>query len=613
MRAVLSLSSLGFGVAVVLCACAGGGSGPVGFAGPDAGGGGTGSASSSSSSGGGAGTASSSGAGSGSGTGSSSGNLVGDGGEQEGGLTGDPTTCAAAASSHSYIGCDYWPTVTANNVWSIFDFAVVVANAGSDKADITVTGPGNPPTSVTATVAPQQLTKIYLPWVGPLKGPDSDNCGNATPLSSSVLARGAAYHLVSTAPVTVYQFNALEYVGQGGPQGKSWSSCPGDTQCNPPPPYAPYTVGCYSFSNDASLLLPSTAMTGNYRVAGHGGWGTTSQPVMGAYAAITATQDGTTVNVKVSATGSVSAGGGIAATSAGGLLTLQMNAGDVAELVGDKVDTSDLTGSLVQATKPVQVITGVPCLDLPDNAPACDHVEESNLPAETLGQDYVVVQPPAPNGSPVGHQVRIVGNVDGTHLTYVPSAPAGCPATIDAGQVVDCGGPVTQSLCPDPTTGNATGGSCGAGNVVGTDFEVKGDNAFAVTTLTQGASMVDPNTQAPNQQGDPDESMAVAVAQYRTDYVFLAPSDYEASFATVIAPSGTSVSIDGQDQTVPPPSVGTYSVLRVKLGAGNSGAHTLHASSPVALEVTGYGSYTDYTYPGGLDLKYIAPPPPPAN
>src|SRR5262245_18895684 len=38
----------------------------------------------------------------------------------------DPKTCDEAAANKSYIGCDYWPTVTANAVWNIFDFAVVV-------------------------------------------------------------------------------------------------------------------------------------------------------------------------------------------------------------------------------------------------------------------------------------------------------------------------------------------------------------------------------------------------------------------------------------------------------------------------------------------------------
>ncbi len=51
-------------------------------------------------------------------------------GDTDGGnLTpGDPTTCAEAATTKSYIGCDYWPTVTANAVWSVFDYAVVISN-----------------------------------------------------------------------------------------------------------------------------------------------------------------------------------------------------------------------------------------------------------------------------------------------------------------------------------------------------------------------------------------------------------------------------------------------------------------------------------------------------
>jgi hypothetical protein len=589
MRAVLTLLCLGLGCTVIVGAC-GGSSKTGGFDAPDSGGFGQGDGSGSSSSG----SASSSG------TGSSSGNLVGDGSAGDSGPTGDPTTCAGAASSHSYIGCDYWPTVTANNVWSIFDFAAVVANAGTATANITVSGPGN--TNLTATVAPGQLTTIYLPWVAPLKGADTDVCGSATPLTGSVLAHGAAYHLVSTVPVTVYQFNALEYVGQGGPSGKSWASCPGTQVC----PLYGVAVGCYSFSNDASLLLPSTAMSGNYRITGHSGWGAAQ---LGAVAAITATADGTTVNVKVSSTGQVLAGGGIPPTSAGGTVTLTLNAGDVVELVGGNTDTSDLSGSLVQANKPVQVITAMPCLDVPDGAPACDHIEEANFPAETLGTDYIVAQPPGPHGNAVGHEVRIYGNFDNTHLTYSPSAPAGCPTTINAGQVVDCGTPL-GSVCQDPTLGTPTA-PCGAGNIVSSDFEVKGDQAFAVGTFTQGASLVDPSAQAPNQQGDPDQSMAVAVAQYRTKYVFLAPTDYTNSYAIVIAPTGTNVSIDGATVTATPTAVGSsgFGVLRVKLGAGQNGAHVLQASNPVGLEVTGYGAYTSYTYPGGLDLKYIAPPP----
>ena len=49
--------------------------------------------------------------------------------------------------------------------------------------------------------------------------------------------------------------------------------------------------------------------------------------------------------------------------------------------------------------------------------------------------------------------------------------------------------------------------------------------------------------------------------------------------------------------------------MRIKLGPGQAGAHVLTASQPVGIQVMGYGSYTSYQYPGGLDLAQIAPPP----
>jgi hypothetical protein len=555
-------SSVGFVglVTVALSASCGGGSGDSGFA--DGG---------SSSSGGGSG-------GSGGGSGSGSGSLLGDdSGSGEGG-GGDPTTCAGAAALNSYIGCDYWPTVTANNVWSVFDYAVVVANAGAQVANITVTGPSN--TNQTATVQPNSLTKIYLPWVSVLKGADSDNCGLATPLAASVLARGAAYHLVSSVPVTVYQFSALEYVGQGGPPGKDWSACPGNQICQS----EGVANGCYSFTNDASLLLPSTAMTGTYRVTGHGGWGAAT---IGAFMAVTATADNTSVSVHVSSTGTVSPGGGIPATAAGGTLTLMLNAGDVAELVGPGTDAADLSGSLITASAPVQVITGMPCVDVPDTAEACDHVEEANFPAETLGKDYVVARPTGPHGKVVGQLVRIYGNFDNTTLTYLPSMPPGCPTTLNAGQVAQCG-------------------------IVNSDFEIQGNNSFAVSIFTQGAQIVDPTTMVPNQEGDPDQSLMAAVPQFRTNYVFLAPTDYEENYAVVVTSMGAQVTLDGSSVgATPAPITGTsYGILRLPLMAGTAGgAHVLTATQPVGLQVMGYGSYTSYMFPGGLDLQHISPPP----
>ena len=531
------------------------------------------------------------------------GNVIGLGGEGgtagDGGLptgeTRDPKDCNEAKTSHSYVGCDYWPTVVANNVWSIFDYAVVVSNAGTAPADITVTG-GALAGPKTTTVQPGALATIYLPWVPELKGPDTDECGLATPLPASVVKTGGAYHLVSTTPVIVYQFNSLEYKGAGGEGAdggtKDWSQCPGTVKkCAS---NANMPLGCNSFSNDASLLLPSTAMTNNYRVIAHAGWSETNglpppfqqvTDVMGATLTVTATQDATTVTMTLNASAKVLAGGGIAATTGGKLVVPLAKAGDVVELALEKGDKYDFSGSLVQSDKPVQVITGVPCINIPAGNRFCDHIEESVIPAETLGKHYVITMPDKPAGGVGKGVIRFYGNQDGTNLTYNPSMPAGCPGALKAGQVVEC-------------------------KIASADFEVTGDKEFAAAMFTPGAEIY-----GASNLGDPDHTIFPAVEQFRTKYLFLAPKDYDVSFADIIGTGDAAPVLDGKAVGAAFTKIGNgpFGVWRVSLDGGPKmdGAHTLTSKSPVGLQVMGYGADTSYMYPGGLNLNLISAPPPP--
>jgi hypothetical protein len=520
-------------------------------------------------------------------------------------VQGDPTTCAQAAASKSYVGCEYWPTVTANVVWSGFDFTAVVANTQTVAASVTVTGPAG--FSTTAMVPPSGLTKIYLPWVDALKG------SATTGFTSSVTVAGGAYHLISSVPVTVYQFNALEYVGAGGPAGKSWTQCdPNDP--NPPATCCPNengSMGCFSYTNDASVLIPVAAMTGNYRVTGeHGSTAETD----GAIIAITGTTNGTMVTVTTSGTASIvaSMAGDIATTGANKTLTFMLNAGDVAELLGIGNDQVDLSGSLVYATNPVQVISARQCANQPDPIAACDHLESIVLPAETLGKDYVVTVPTSPHQTVVGHKVRFFGNVDGTVLTYSPSQPPGCPSTLNAGEVGECTGTPncakgTDNIQTDPNFGGSVSVSC-----VTTSFEVTGTHEFAVSSFMLGGSAVDPNDSQAEQEGDPSMSPMVATEQYRSRYVFLAPTDYTESYADVVLPTGATILLDGVPITATPtPLNATWAIARVALAAGEGGAHLITSSVPFGVQVIGYGAYTSYQYPAGLDLAQIAPPPPP--
>jgi hypothetical protein len=329
-------------------------------------------------------------------------------------------------------------------------------------------------------------------------------------------------------------------------------------------------------------------LTGNYRITG---WHAQSGYSTGQQISITGLANATTVTVKLPPNSSIVAGAGVAALAGGATGSYMLNQGDVLQLVS--VDSSilggsdlDPSGALIKADQPIEVIAADFCANNPSMAAACDHIEESVFPAETLGKHYVVSAPPGPDGSVVGHTVRLIGNFDGTNLTYNPAVP-GAPATLMAGQVVDIG----------PTT---------------TDFEVTGDQAFAAETVMQGGSVVDPTSPGISQRGDPSESLFFAVEQYRLGYLFLAPSDYDVNYVMVVAPANAQLMLDGAAVSATPTPVGsgTYATFRIMLTPGASGgSHTLTSDQPMGIQVMGYGQYTSYQYPGGGNLSVIAPVP----
>ena len=505
-------------------------------------------------------------------------NLDASGGSGGTPIVPDPTTCSEAQDGHTYLGCDFWPTVTDNIVAPGFDFAVVVANPGDGDADITVSRAGQQ--VATATVPSNSLTKVFLPWVDDLKSPSwiagqPDNGCSTWVKTSTVNAPGGAYHLIASRPVAVYQFNAIEYAAKGGPPGKDWNG-----YCTTHTCLGLLANKCFSYTNDASLLLPSTALTGNYRIAGSSEWTDNSDPnspgfTYPPYFAVTATADNTQVTVHVSATGGIAAGAGVPNTPGGGTATFSLNTGDVELVVG----AGDLSGTLVNATNPVQIISGIACTQMPHGTEACDHLEESVLPVETLGKHYFVTVPTGPDGAAHKHVVRIYGNVDGTALSY-PGANPGFPATINAGQMVELTG-------------------------VSKDFEVVGDHELTVASFQYGQGPV-----SGVNAGDPAQSYMVTLEQYRVKYIFLAPDDYDVSFADIVGPMDAQVILDGQALSqAPTPISSGYGVSRVKLSSGISGAHVLQSDKPIGLQVMGYGDYTSYQYPGGLNLGHIAPPP----
>ena len=123
-----------------------------------------------------------------------------------------------------------------------------------------------------------------------------------------------------------------------------------------------------------------------------------------------------------------------------------------------------------------------------------------------------------------------------------------------------------------------------------------------------GGQAQDPNADDP--QGDPSLSFEVAVEQFRSTYIFLAPVDYAESYADILVPPGANVTLDGAALTGPSTPIDSgWAVVREPLSTTGTGAHDLESDQPVGLQIMGFGHATSYYTPGGLNLNHIAPPP----
>lgn len=484
----------------------------------------------------------------------------------------DPVTCEEAAKARSYIGCDYWPTTvpstggnTNENIIAraancpYLNLGIVVSNTGKSDADVTITGPNQFTTK--ATIPAGQAKEFELPYVTALAN---------TQTKQTQIFPGGAYHLVSTAPLVVYEFNPYKFT----------------LDCK-----IPATLVTFA---DAMLLSPTTALTGNYRVMGAQGGDLTTQISLSNQPSmtVTATAPGTTVTLKLGSQAGLAAsmtGTPVPATAAGGTVTFTLaNAGDVAQLVG--TSKSDFSGSLLKADKPVQVLVGAATAADAQGVMGGEY-EEALVPAETLGKHYVVTTPPAGKDGVADHVVRIYGNVDGTTLTYSPAKPDGCPDKVDAGQVADCG-------------------------VVSTSFDVKGSAEFGVMSFVRNAVA---NSNPTTFQGS--QTSYQSVEQFRTKYVFMGflPDATFAgngtTWANVTGPKDAGLVLNGTPvDTSTWKAIGSgplgVSTIELPKTAGNGGQHILTAKTSIGVQIVGKDYPTSFAYPAGLNLDLIAPIPP---
>lgn len=485
--------------------------------------------------------------------------------------------CTQAEAARSYLGCSYYAVPTTNSLLdSVFSFAVAIANPQLVPAQIAIDGGAG--VHETRTIAPGALELVRLPWIEALRSPV------VAEEHLSVRSPVPAYHITANVPVTVHQFNPLTF---SEPVMCENSVSGGDS--------------CFSFTNDASLLLPTHALTGSYLLMSRPSQLLTSGPTRlaspGFVSIVGAGEGPVPVTVRTHAYLARGIDGAMPRHVPGDTFTFTLAPGEIVQLVTEVPeacpltpemedvfaycplgDDYDLTGTEVVANGSVAVFAGHNCSFAPFNRWACDHLEEQIFPSEALGVSVIAPMSMQQRGEP--HLLRVVSAANNNEITFSPTRADAPPVTLNRGEFAEI-------VMRVPMQVRGTAPLLAARFFVGQDYGGLGSSGG-------GAS------------GDPSMGLLVPSEQWRTQYIFLTPDTYTSTYVDIIASAEARVELDAQVVGGFRAAEGTgYSIARIGLTAG---VHRISSSFPVGVQVYGYAPYTSYLVPGGLDLIEISDP-----
>ena len=526
--------------------------------------------------------------------------------------------CEVATRTRSYQGCEFFAvdldnaSLGAGRDASAQQYAVVVSNAGTVATEVVITqndaAPGAPVAETEVdrqTVLPGDLEVFLLPQ-REVDGRTARGLMAGISEGSHTALTSAAYRVKSTLPIVAYQFNPLDNVGV--------------------------------FSNDASLLIPTSGVDGHYTVVG---WPQTianstnpetdfdpsvTDEDLRAFLTIVGTQEGTTVSVDLGAQ-SIQVVGLTPGTYLGGGEVVHVTLGpyDVLNLETQAFN-ADFTGSIVDADKPVIVYVGSEASDAPrfgtlaTRQCCADHLEEQLAPDSTLGTDFVIGRAPRRTNAlnaaflnPLADSVAEVNEPEWVRIVAVSDTTTIRTTLPPPNDVVVVYPREDVILRADQ------------------DFQMTADRPVAVLQAISSQEA----TGIPNYYpgGDPSIIIVPPIAQWRQDYVLLTPDQYAFDFLTIMAPAAARIMLDGSplppectaspgDGVVrragdPPPTYLVYRCqlsypdviglpnVRVEDGEQNDGVHTLVSDLPVAVVVTGFDAFVSYAYAAGMNLSRI--------
>ncbi len=273
---------------------------------------------------------------------------------QSGGNAACDSPCIRAAATKSYRGCEYWGVSTANNrLRDAFmqNFAFAIDNSNSAPVRVRITGSG---ASVDEMIPANTLQVITVDFNEEIRRMRSSNEHNLESGIFHASTGSGGFHLQTSLPVTVYQFSPYDFV-----------------------------IGStYSYTNDASLMLPVSVLSKHYMVMSRPTFVLRTDYLLNSpgFVAVVATEDNT--QVSLFSRSHTSPGDGITTLAPGGSGEYTLNRGDVLQVISrSDLNTNscptgegsgktsdwqgtycnpgndyDLTGSTVTASAPVAVV-----------------------------------------------------------------------------------------------------------------------------------------------------------------------------------------------------------------------------------------------------------------
>lgn len=485
--------------------------------------------------------------------------------------------CQAAAGSMSTIGCDYYAHEYALSLVDGWQsgwvrggcYAAVVVNSWSTPARLTVTRSG-------AALPVDQFARVlgadsagnlqYDPY--PATGLPA---GTAAVLFLSYDPRTAMTGVDAPCPVGVTPATTTDAALIGTGYNDAFEIATD----RPVTAYQVYPWGgAASAFPSATLLYPSTAWGTNYVAPaindayeinfGSYGW---TKPFITLVAS-----DDTAVTLVAKADIAGNPDGGVAPAPKNTPVTYSIQKGQYLQLL----QYPSLGGSIVSSTKPVGMFVGSMLFLLPATGDA-DNQGQMVPPIRAQGWEYI--------GASYELQAptvwQLVGAVDGTALTYDPAPPAGAPATINLGDVVEFSSQ--------------------------TEFTVRSQGSGYPFYMAVYKRSDDAGPTVGRTDSGPDFVNLLPPVQYRSQYVFVTDPTYVTTTLVFTRAKGSGdVTLDcaGKVQGWTPIGSGAFEVARLVFGqaaaAGcKNGARRVTGTGPFGLLVWGWSFAASYGYPAG--------------